>query len=313
MGQEINFKKIWESQKEQNQNIKAYPNFAPLERVKQFCLELVGEIHEFLNDIGYKVFKSRPDFINSNVLEEWIDIFKYWMTIGQELGFTLEDLEKEYYRKTSVINVKVDQKRLLRAQPQMAIIDIDGVLIKYAEGFNTWMRHQTGSKFEPKSYDIYDEWGKLIGYKKFNDLLHKFRETGMKRYLYPYPYAKEFLQNLKQKNYAIVLLTARPVHKYKRMFADTIQCLKENELFYDVIFWYEHKDYEALKQFDHIEFVVEDNLKQAQLISSLGHEVFLIDKPYNQVPFDIEKPVGMKKPLIHRVNSLKELESKYEL
>ncbi len=45
----------------------------------------------------------------ARLLEEWIDVFKYWLGLGNVWGFTLEDFVNEFWRKSSIVDERFKQ------------------------------------------------------------------------------------------------------------------------------------------------------------------------------------------------------------
>jgi uncharacterized HAD superfamily protein len=131
-------------------------------------------------------------------------------------------------------------------------------------------------------------------------LKHLYRDSGQKRFIPVIEGARQFLDELKYMGYIVVLLTSRPIDRYKRIFADTQYWLVENRLHYDAILFDEAKGERLVKEFgqDKVEFFVDDVAGFANGISDAGFKCYLIDKAYNQVPL---------KENVIRVNTLKEV------
>lgn len=259
------------------------------ELTKEYCLLINDELMEFLRETNWKVHrKGYGDgrFIVSNMMEEWIDIFKYWLSLGQLWGFTPEDLIQEYYRKSAVVEQRYEQETQLEFEAgKVAGVDIDGVLAQYPEGFLDFVNGKLGTNYTAeglKEYNLYEAFD--IPVPIMEQLKDEFRSTGRKRHLPVIPGAKEFLETLRAKGYQIVLLSARPYKQYKRIFADTQEWLKKNQLPYDAILWDENKCVKLLREFgqDTVSFFVEDHLGQANDVARLGCKVYLLEKSYNQ-------------------------------
>lgn len=114
-------------------------------------------------------------------------------------------------------------------------------------------------------------------------LKDKYRQTGQKRFIPVCEGAKEMLTWLREQGYKIMLLTARPYKQYKRIFADTMEWLENNNLPYDSIIFDEKKEERLIKEFgkDRIEFFIDDVVDNANTISRLGVPYYLITRPYN--------------------------------
>jgi len=102
------FTSIWNKQKNFNSN---FFNFnvqdvkLQQELTKEFALHIEDEVHELLGEINWKMSQYRIKEIDrKKLLEEWIDIFKYWLGVGSIWGFTLEDFSNEFWRKSAIVD-----------------------------------------------------------------------------------------------------------------------------------------------------------------------------------------------------------------
>lgn len=301
--------KIWKDQKAFNENFIGIIDKLTLDdkqhHTKQYILETFSEMNELLREINFKMHRpADSEIIESNMMEEWIDIFKYWLSIGLVWGWTPEQFVEEYMRKSRVVEQRYIQEHASITMLKIILVDIDGVLADYPASFKNFIRSKTDVWLNTSSYQIYDEYAKVLGRDKLEKLKHEYRINGYKRYLPVLPYAKKFLDHFYKNGYSIILLTSRPYKKYKRMFADTIFWLKKNGLKYHSILWDEEKDYGVIKNYLNAAFMVEDNLNFAINVAKLGVKVYLLDKPYNQSP----PPSNIEIPdRIIRVKSLNEV------
>ena len=104
------FISIWNKQKDFNSNFFDF-NVQDIELqqklTKEFILHIEDEAHELLSEINWKMGKYKIKAVNRNkLLEEWIDIFKYWMGIGNIWGFTIIDFVNEFWRKSSIVDIR---------------------------------------------------------------------------------------------------------------------------------------------------------------------------------------------------------------
>jgi len=287
---------IWKRQIEFNSNLIDFDSLdmeSQISLTKEFILYSIDEHMELARELDWKSFRKerRQDFVKSNVKEELIDIFKYWISLCLIWKLTPEDIIEEFNRKSEVVEQRYRQEwklaKIDRETP-CAIIDIDGVLADYRLGFVTFIQEQTG-KLVPvdkiTSYEMYDQITEIakISHEKALDLKHQFRANGYKAKLPLVPGAREFCEKLKENGYQIILMSARPYKKYKRIMADTIYWLKDNSIPYDAILWDEKKDERIVREFPSMAFVVEDSLASASGIASKGKKVYLRDTIYNRV------------------------------
>ncbi len=303
-------KSIWEDQLAFNSNFFTPEKLAEDADEKRkwnsfYTLALVREVTEVLDTTDWKMHrKERKEEIPSNTLEELIDCAKYLMTLMQVHGFTPEVLEEEYYRKSAVVEQRYLQEMQsnLAGRKNIVGVDIDGVLADYPGGYVDFINKELGTNYSREgvtNYDIGAHFG--IPRPDIIRLKDKFRQTGQKRYLNTCEGAKEFLQALRNAGYTVVLLTARPYNKYKRMFADTIYWLNQNGLPFDGIIFDEDKEAYLLRNYgaENVCFFVDDHQNNANLISDAGVKCYLLNRPYNTQ--------AQLKENVHRVDDLKEV------
>ena len=271
--------KFWKIQKDFNKNfIKNFKNKE--EHSKEMILHLISECDEFLREINWKVHREEDiKVIKSNLLEEWIDIYKYWLSLGLIWNFTPKDFETEFIRKSEVVEQRYKQEKKLNLNSgKICAIDIDGVLAKYPESFLKFAKKEFGVSWNINNVpDCFQRPSKL-----HNKIKDAYRQSGEKRNLEVIDGAKEMLKHFKKLGYTIILLTARPYKKYKRIFADTLEWLDKNDLIYDAIIWDENKNERVIKEFPKMKFMVEDSESNAVKIAELGYKVFVVDTPYPQ-------------------------------
>jgi uncharacterized HAD superfamily protein len=286
------FKMMWEDQKRFNERIIGDKDEMTEEEFQQcnnfYTLALHREVSEVLEETAWKIHRdnSSKTMIKSNICEELVDVLKYWMSLCQLHGFSAEDMIDEYFRKSQVVEQRFYQEKEIDLDGRKVVgVDIDGVLAQYPKSLIDFVNEQKGTCFtvdDVTSYDIFSDLG--IDFMEGKELRHQYRESGKKKFIEAYPEASYFLKKLKQMGYVVVLLTARPYEKYKRIFADTQYWLRSNELEYDMILWDENKGERLVKEFgaENIEFFVDDVAKNANDISDMGIKCYLINKAYNE-------------------------------
>ena len=290
----VDLKSIWENQAEFNKKLldfnKIKGNKEEFQKWNNFyTLALQREVSEVLDTVDWKIHrKENKPIIKSNTLEELVDCLKYWISLCQLHGFTVEEIEEEYYRKSSVVEQRLKQEILetiKKGDDKVVGVDIDGVLADYPRSFVDFINKELGTNYTMDmvdSYDIYECLG--ISTELGVKLKDRYRQTGQKRFIPVCEGAKEMLTWLREQGYKIMLLTARPYQEYKRVFADTLEWLDKNELPYDSIIFDEKKEERLIKEFgkDRIEFFIDDVVSNANNISRLGVPCYLVTRPYNK-------------------------------
>jgi uncharacterized HAD superfamily protein/NTP pyrophosphatase (non-canonical NTP hydrolase) len=286
----IDLETIWKDQAEFNKLIlPCDPNEMTLEQrqywTNMYCLCLHKEISEVLDETPYKPHRNSKPIVRSNLLEELVDVMKYWMCLCQIHEVTSEEILEEYQRKSNVVKQRFFQEKIMSYDGKIAGVDIDGVLADYPRSFVEFVNKELKTNYDYnniRNYNIAEALG--LPPEESIRLKHLYRETGQKRFIPVINGAKQFLEELKYMGYTVVLLTSRPYHTYKRIFGDTQYWLSENKLFYDAILWDDNKGERLLKEFgkDKVEFFVDDVASFANGMSRVGVKCYLLKKLYNE-------------------------------
>ena len=272
------------------------------EGTKDLVLGVMSELDELLREISWKVHRKEPKIIiRDNLLEEIIDLQKYIWSIAILWDFSIDDIYREFKRKSIVVEQRWKQEMSLdgiSSSQVIAGIDIDGVLADYPASFFQFV--ESIGREVPK--DIVHTADLTLDPKEYAYLKHLYREGGYKRSIPVVKGAKRFLDIIKKRGYAIVLLTSRPYKQYKRMFADTMEWLDKNKLYYDAIIFDEEKNIRLYREFgDRVKFFVEDELGKANEVAEIGIKTFLINRAYN---------IGKETNGVIRVNGFQEMLNK---
>jgi len=184
----------------------------------------------------------------------------------------------------------------LKEKEKICCLDIDGVLMScYPKCWVDFINAHTGKKFKNLN-----EAKLSVAYDCYRELKKEYRTSGIKEMLPVNPQASNLTKALKDLGYTIIIMTARPAHKYPTLYTQTINWLKKNDIVYDSVF-FEEKDKHSriLTKIPHVKFMVEDNSYIANQISKWGYKVYLINNQYNA-----GLPVGKN---VVRINELNEI------
>jgi phosphoglycolate phosphatase-like HAD superfamily hydrolase len=241
---------------------------------KNHLLSIVKEAMEVLDEIpSWKEHRNiSSEFIESNLLEEIIDVNKFAIGLAQIWGMTQEQYADEFVRKSYVVEQRWNQEqelKLIDPNAKIVGIDIDGVLGDYPAWYLKFLENK-GYKFS-----TIGEAKEALGLKKYEELKSEYRQSGWKAKMPANPYASELTQALKELGYTIIILTARPYQKYSRIYPDTLQFLEDNKIRFDAIIWDEQKHLKIIKEFPKLQFMIEDNAHIAYNVANEGYKVFL--------------------------------------
>lgn len=266
---------IWDMQKEFNDKFFATKGGWPKEdnlvsTSKDFCLHLVKEATEVLDELHFKMHRSKAKETDPmNVLEEMVDVCKFLFGWMQVHGFSYDDFIDEFKRKSMVVEQRFAQERSLQeleAHP-CVLIDIDGVLADWEGGFAQWLSSNEAPGVPNFSYPAaaWAWYENEAGVLKQEAVKRAFRQSGKKAELDVLPGAKELLQLIRKETVLkIILLTNRPYDENFRIYPDTLAWLKKNEIPYDAITWSRDKGFDAVKTFRNVCWAVDDKDKNVK-------------------------------------------------
>lgn len=266
----------------ENQNIDDISLDKRQEYTKEWILSLIKECTEVLDCINWKKHKITKEKINkSNLTEELVDVFKFFLAICIIWDIDEKVLHEEFIRKSLVVDQKFEQEKLmnlkLKKDSKMCALDIDGVLFPWPDVY---------MKFVEINYPEYSKYSfeELESMPIKQEIKDAYRMSGIKSAADCINGASDFTKKLRKAGYKIILLTSRPYEKYFRIYADTLQWISKNNIIFDAIIWNHEKEkylYENFKGM--IKFVVEDDDENIKKLRNYGFKVFKKD---SNIEFD---------------------------
>jgi hypothetical protein len=104
---------IFAHQKAFNKRFVSYaPDLGTVQHVvKDYMLHLFSECDSLLNTINWKLgSKNEINLDRDKVLEEWIDVYKFWLSIGLVFGFDVREFEDVYWKKSKKVEERYKDK-----------------------------------------------------------------------------------------------------------------------------------------------------------------------------------------------------------
>jgi hypothetical protein len=257
---------------------------------KEFVLHVEGELHELLRETPWKMHRVSVDPVTrGNVLEEWVDAFKYLLGLAQVWGFTPAELLEEFGRKSEVVEYRYGMEQRLRAisptSTRVVGVDIDGVLNDYPRSFLAWANHGTSGP------DTLREMRTTLSPRGYADLKDAYRRSGAKRTQGVRPGAKELLDGVRAAGGIAVLLSKRPYWRFSRIYADTLAWLEGVGLRHDAVLFHPDKHRVVLEKFPGLAALVEDDPDVARQVLAVGKPVVLVDGELNR---DVDVPGAVR-------------------
>lgn len=225
---------------------------------------------------SYKLYNTNlTDF---DKYDKLVDAFKYFLCICNYYNIDKDKFDEFFKLKSIYVKNRFILKEIIdntNKYRNIVLIDIDGILANYPDYFI--------NKFNEVNH---------TNYKNYNDIPVKdrdfykdiYRKSGEKANIPLCKNAKQFLHNLRNNGYTIILFTNRPVYLYKNITIDTIKWALKNELEFDTILYSENKMLDVIKKFDKnsIKFYIEDNYNNALNINNLGIKTYLLKTKLNK-------------------------------
>lgn len=161
-----------------------------------------------------------------------------------------------------------------KKRKKICTIDLDGVLNYYPDCWVDFINRETQSNFKNKN-----ECKKELSPKKYAFLKDKYRKSNFKANLRVRNDALELLKHLRDEGYSIVIVTRRPFEDYPSLADMTRKWLDKNNVPYDMLV---KKSVGSFKRFSNLDFHIEDEIEDANLIASAGYKIFLCGKHYDK-------------------------------
>lgn len=248
---------------------------------KEWILHLGRELHEILDETNWKMHRNSVEaVVESNVLEEWVDSFKFLLGLAQLWGFNAHEIVREFGRKSSVVEYRYSMERKLervRSSEQKVIgVDIDGVLNDYPDCFLQWVKINEGVHANALRF-LKDK----VGLRRYLELKRVYRESGEKVNQVVREGAREFLSGLRSLGFAVVALSKRPYWRYHRIYADTLEWFEKNRIVVDAILFHPEKHRKIVEDFPNLVAMMEDDPDVAREVVAIGVPVALVHGELN--------------------------------
>jgi len=314
--------KIWEDQAEFNAQMRPLPE-THAERValiKEFTLHQMTEMAEFLDAAqvfgAHRRLDTEPLVNHANVKRQLIDQFKYWMSLCQMMGYTPADMGDTYWKKTATVRQRYVAERLTTLTKPVALIDLDGVLADFIEGFIQWIfarmnpSPQAAERLRKiyKTREFINATSLGVSIPEWEAIQHEFRTTGQFGELPMMPHAQEFVQFCREQGCHVVVITSRPIDQYPNIYDDTVEWFAKHEMKVDKIWWGPNKA-EKLASVKHlipdIQFAVDDDDRYIEQFHLYG-----VRRVYWYRHGELHEPPKQKEIVV--VSSLLEIMNKEE-
>lgn len=267
---------MWDEQAEFQQEIGLDPrNMTDADKAaeaKNLLLNLSEEGAELARVAGgYKrhILHTKP-VDRGNVAIEVVDGIKCLLTLAQLFGVGREELVHAFHEKTNVLRDRAEADRLqLERETRVVCVDLDDCVCDLSE----W----------PKLLDQLQGGVPRQHHKLLEEYKDDFHSSGRFRELPVIEGAQEALVAIKRAGFTIVIVTARPVWQFKRIYADTLHWLDKHNIPRDLLLFNKDKVeaiHRDLRPAWPVAFI-EDHPRNALALASANVPVLLYEQEYN--------------------------------
>ena len=268
---------------------------------KEYVLHMLSEANSLLDQVNWKMHhKKEVSVKRSDLILEIIDVWKYLLSIAIIWDVTPEEFYKAFDEKSSLVEQRYLQEFTSISGREIVVCDIDGVIGDYPKTFleyvknneEEWVRYDGDPSHTDfltenvSSLDLYKYLEGKVPSQRLKMYKNSYRESGAIRNEKVVEGAREFLTELTNRGYYVVLLTSRPFDTYKSLYLDTYTWLVSNEIPFNALLNDSKKRSKVSKLLEtsKVKFVVDDDPKLISNLEGLDglSRLYLMDRSYNQ-------------------------------
>jgi hypothetical protein len=283
---------IFQHQKSYNEKIRAEgEDQSPETWTQTYLLGLISEIDEVLGALNWKKHR-RVDFGNIDRINmgfELADLTKYVFSLWEVWGFSVEEMCEYVSKKSRMLEIQRKQEFTpIPVDCPVLICDLDGTLADYRKSFVRWMASNAGIDVDDPSISLSMDIDMSMDYPLYIKLKERFESTGGYSFLLPYDDGVRTVSRLRSMyNVFLIVNTARPVKKFKRIWWDTWTWLTNQHISADkILFGAESRiilaDAMSKQRPGFKVFMFEDDPELIMRSANSGIHVFVRRQPYNE-------------------------------
>ena len=105
----IKLNELLERHSKYNERVLAGKDLSDREVINNLLVALSTEVGELANELAtFKHWKRSHVIDHSKTIEEYIDVILIWLSLGNALGFTADEIEEKILEKIDIINKRED-------------------------------------------------------------------------------------------------------------------------------------------------------------------------------------------------------------
>jgi len=257
---------LWDRQFLYNLRVKEEQSRSSPEWMQTYLLGLISEVNEVLAEMNWKKhrLKSSREY-GPNVGRELADLTKYVLCLWQEMGYSVQDMLDMTLEKSRVMELMMRQERgKLYKDQNIIVADMDGTLADFRKGFldwirqeKPWMKDRISEEVETLFMEVDNNWTS----DEYRSLKEEFEEYGGYAVLPGIEWALEAVRTaVKDGDSKLIIWTARPQTKFKRVWYDTYRWLENHGV-----------------EFEELHIGAEDRVRFCENLQKYGNRVVLFD------------------------------------
>jgi len=283
-------KKLLELQGVQNnlwiKDYKILDDYEKNELLKEYLLGINFNSLKILKTVDWQkniLVKKELDF--DELSYQLVDVLKYLLSILLLFDINIDYFVSCFSNKSLIVDRDFKQQLVtFENETRIISVDIDGVLADYHTGIVKYFidKNIINETYREKYHDTYNYCEFFdMNIEEFERNKDLFIENNGLINLPVIEYARESINELIDKGFKIILLTARP--KLVQIVKDTMIWLNKNNINYHKLFFEKDKD-ELFKKIypAHISIHIDDRDKHAIEMNNVNVLVYLFDTDYNK-------------------------------
>ncbi len=282
----MNIEQVWQEQYQLQQLWHDWKAMSELERdalVKELLLNLHKQAHELqaiTDQSSYHILKQKRDLDTYMLADAGVGVMKLLVALMLARGVSPDVFARAWSDVSQRVQAKWKWEQDELAKAEVLLCDLDGVVVKYAEGFRAWCVAR-GVALGPN-----------INKPEMETIKDEFHAQGGFINLEPFEGAVGVLNGWRaaRQDRRLVMVTARPYKQYKQVYGDTVGWLQRHSVAYDHILFERDKG-EAVRQVQPARIVahIEDRGKHALEVAAAGVKV--LKMPYASPEEHISHPL----------------------
>jgi len=279
VGDDCPILKLWAAQAEQQRLWHDAAQLDPDQRallIKDLLLgahEELAELQKATDRSRYHLLASARPADRERVIEEAVDTFKYIIAVLLTCGIQGCEWCEGFHAKTRTVAQRWEAEQVkLREGTLVFVTDLDGVLADFLGDPAT--QGMIGPVPEGDSAKA----------QAYLDHRRELYQTGALRKLKPIPGAADAIALIRELGVKVVVLTARPVREYPRLYLDTTDWLDEHGFQRDLLL-FDHDKWDAITRRiapATVIAAVDDMPREVWELSRHGVHTIMFDQPNNQ-------------------------------